>query len=83
VLVDQLRPRSPGEPTPKPIARLAPLFEEARRALLAFESVRWQWIPRHRNGQADTLARAAVGLAPKPHTGPASAKGARRKPRRG
>jgi ribonuclease HI len=28
-----------------------------------------KWVPRHRNGQADALARAALGLPPKPvHT---------------
>ncbi|MFN9725914.1 reverse transcriptase-like protein [Acidovorax sp.] len=73
VLVDQMRPHSPNAPAPRPIARLAPMFEEARRALQRFDTVRWQWIPRHRNGQADALARAAVGLAPKPHSRPRSA----------
>ena len=60
VLVEQL-----GGPPTAPIARLAALFDEARRALQAFHHVRLQWIPRHRNGAADTLARAALGLAPK------------------
>ena len=60
VLVEQL-----GRPDAAPIERLAPLFDEARRALQPFEHVRLQWIPRHRNGAADTLARAALGLAPK------------------
>lgn len=53
-----------------PIARLAALFDEARMLLRTFEQVSLQWIPRHRNGQADALARAALGLplkaAPKP-----------------
>lgn len=53
-----------------PLARLAPLFDEARRVLQGFHSVRLQWIPRHRNGAADTLARAALGLAPKAATPP-------------
>ena len=48
-----------------PIARLAPLFEEARSVLQRFAHVDLQWVPRHRNGAADTLARAALGLAPK------------------
>jgi ribonuclease HI len=52
------------------MARLAPLFDEARRVLQAFHGVRLQWIPRHRNGAADTLARAALGLAPKAATPP-------------
>lgn len=77
VLVEQLRHRRADAPSPKPIARLAGLFDEARRVLQRFDAVRWQWIPRHRNTQADALARAAVGLAPKPLTRPASAARAR------
>ncbi|RZL04402.1 MAG: ribonuclease HI family protein [Rubrivivax sp.] len=57
VLVEQLT-----VPGCKPIARLAPLFDEARSLLSAFEHTRLQWIPRHRNGEADALARAAQGL---------------------
>lgn len=49
-----------------PIVRLASLFDEARALLSAFERVTLQWIPRHRNGEADALARAALGMAPKP-----------------
>jgi ribonuclease HI len=60
LLVDQL-----GALTAAPIARLAPLFEEARSVLQRFAQVDLQWVPRHRNGAADTLARAALGLAPK------------------
>ena len=63
VLVEQLG----GQPT-APIARLAPLLDEARKALHRFPQARVQWIPRHRNGAADTLARAALGLAPKAAT---------------
>lgn len=77
VLVEQMRLHSPASRAPRPITRLAPVFEEARRALQQFESVRWQWIPRHRNGEADALARAAVGLAPKPHARPGSGTNAR------
>ena len=65
VLVEQL-----GAQPAAPMARLAPLFDEARRVLQAFHGVRLQWIPRHRNGAADTLARAALGLAPKAATPP-------------
>jgi ribonuclease HI len=65
VLVEQL-----GVHPAAPIARLAPLFDEARSALDRFHSVRLQWIPRHRNGAADALARAALGLAPKAATPP-------------
>lgn len=46
----------------KPIARLSSLFDEARALLASFEQVSLQWIPRHRNGEADALARAALGL---------------------
>ncbi len=60
VLVAQLG----GQPAP-PIERLALLFDEARGALQRLGHVDLQWIPRHRNGAADTLARAALGLAPK------------------
>jgi len=60
VLVEQL-----GVLAVAPIARLAPLFEEARSVLQRFAHVDLQWVPRHRNGAADTLARAALGLAPK------------------
>jgi len=60
VLVEQL-----GTQAAAPVARLAPLFDEARLALQLFRHMHIQWIPRHRNGVADTLARAALGLAPK------------------
>ena len=63
VLVEQLG----GHPT-TPISRLAMLFDEARQALRQFPQAQVQWIPRHRNGAADTLARAALGLAPKAAT---------------
>ena len=60
VLVAQL-----GAQAAAPIVRLAPLFAEARRVLKQFAQVDLQWVPRHRNGVADTLARAALGLASK------------------
>ena len=60
VLVEQL-----GKQAVAPIERLAPLFDEARRVLQRFAQVDLQWVPRHRNGAADALARAALGLAPK------------------
>ena len=60
VLVEQL-----GNHPKAPIERLATLFDEARQALHQFPQAEVQWIPRHRNGAADTLARAALGLAPK------------------
>lgn len=60
VLVEQL-----GGPGVKPVARLAGLFDEARALLESFEQVSLQWIPRHRNAQADALARAALRKQPK------------------
>jgi ribonuclease HI len=53
----------------EPFLRLAPLFDEVRALLHSFASARLVWIPRHRNREADALARAAVGLVPK---GPAA-----------
>jgi ribonuclease HI len=49
----------------EPFLRLAPLFDEVRALLHSFASARLVWIPRHRNREADALARAAVGLMPK------------------
>ena len=48
-----------------PIARLAPLLAETRHSMQRFAHIDLQWVPRHRNGAADTLARVALGLAPK------------------
>lgn len=48
---------------------IAPLLELVVRteALLArFESVSLEWVPRHRNHDADRLSRAALGLPDKP-----------------
>ena len=64
VLVAQLA----GNDAMPPIARLAGLFDQARAQLVACGDVRVHWIPRHRNGEADALARAALGLAPKAST---------------
>ncbi len=44
-------------PDPKPIARLHPLYEQARSLLRLFDSVQVHWIPRHKNAVADALAR--------------------------
>ena len=60
ILVEQL-----GDALAPPIARLAPLFDEARALLRSFDAATLTWIPRHRNGEADVLARAALGLGPK------------------
>jgi ribonuclease HI len=61
VVVEQV-----GSSTAKPIARLASLFGEARALLNSFDQATLIWIPRHRNAEADALARAALGLARKP-----------------
>jgi ribonuclease HI len=60
VVVEQL-----GDGMTKPIARLASLFDETRALLNTFDHAKLQWIPRHRNGEADELARAALGIPPK------------------
>ena len=60
ILVEQL-----GSTSAKPVARLAALFDEARALLTSFDQARLKWLPRHRNGEADALARTALGLAPK------------------
>ena len=61
ILVEQL-----AAADARPIARLAPLYDDARALLGEFEEARVQWIPRHRNAEADALARAALGMGPKP-----------------
>jgi ribonuclease HI len=63
VLVEQL---APGGHRAAPIVRLAPLVDEVRGLMHALGRVAVRWIPRHRNGPADALARSALGLAPKP-----------------
>ena len=60
VVVQQL-----GSGTAKPIARLATLFDQARDLLHSFDQAKLVWIPRHRNGEADALARAALGIVQK------------------
>lgn len=64
VLVDHLVDAD-GRHAARPIVRLASLFEEARALMACFEQVALCWVPRHRNAQADALARAALGMGPK------------------
>ena len=59
ILVEQLD----GRPA-KPVARLAGLFDQARALLRGFDQFSLHWIPRHRNGEADALARAALAEPP-------------------
>jgi ribonuclease HI len=54
------------------VARLAALFDEARALMGRFERASVHWLPRHRNAEADALARAALGLGPKPAHKPTS-----------
>lgn len=55
ILVEQLQ-----APHPKPIARLSALYAHARTEAQRFTAVEMHWIPRHRNQEADALARAAL-----------------------
>ena len=57
VVVEQV-----GCDTVKPIARLAPVYDEARALLNSFDQATLVWIPGHRNSEADALARAALGI---------------------
>lgn len=48
------------------VMRLQALLHTAGKLMAGFESVTLQWVPRHRNQEADLLARSALGLAAKP-----------------
>lgn len=48
------------------IASLLRLVERTEALLAQFESVSLEWVPRHRNRDADRLSRAALGLPDKP-----------------
>lgn len=48
-----------------PVARLASVYAEAGALLKTFAHASVHWMLRHRNEEADALARAAVGLPPK------------------
>jgi ribonuclease HI len=61
VLLEQLGPPLPRPA--RPIIRLAPLFEQARQRMQGFDELVLQWLPRHRNAEADALARAAHAAA--------------------
>jgi ribonuclease HI len=47
------------------VPRLVPLITRLQDLLSGFEAVALVWIPRHRNGAADRLARQAIGLPEK------------------
>jgi ribonuclease HI len=65
IVVEQLRARPEQAQPVRPIERLTAMFLEARVLIEAFDEVLLTWVPRHRNSQADALARAALGLMPK------------------
>ncbi|MBR0565915.1 ribonuclease HI family protein [Azoarcus sp. L1K30] len=46
--------------------RLKQWVDEALAWMARFEVLELCWVPRHRNGDADRLSRAALGLVPKP-----------------
>ncbi len=69
IVVEQL-----GANPPISVARLTYLFDLARRELACFAYTELCWIPSHRNAQADALARAALGLLPRPPSPPHSHK---------
>jgi len=48
------------------VARLLPLIAAAQAVLATFDEVDVLWVPRHRNRDADRLARQALDLPPKP-----------------
>lgn len=54
------------------IARLRAIVERLRAQLGDFAAVRLEWVPRHRNPDADRLSRAALGLPDKPAPRPIS-----------
>lgn len=47
------------------IPRLAAVYADARAAIDRFEHVAVSWVPRHRNTEADALARAALQSEPR------------------
>lgn len=52
------------------VPRFAPLIAEAQALLSRFDQVTLTWQPRHRNPEADALARGALGLPPSPPPSP-------------
>lgn len=51
-------------------AHLQALVNQAQRLLAGFAKVELTWVPRHRNTEADRLARGALGLIAKPAVAP-------------
>jgi ribonuclease HI len=61
------------------VAHLHTLIRQMQPLLADFDSVRLEWIPRHRNPDADRLSRAALGLPDKPAVSPGVLKKKRRR----
>lgn len=80
VLIECLAPAH-GRPA-KVIDRLAPCLQEAHDALERLDRVEWAWVPRHRNREADALARAALGMSPRGAASAEKVKGRLRKKRK-
>ena len=61
------------------VAHLHTLIRQMQPLLAGFDSVRLEWIPRHRTPDADRLSRAALGLPDKPAVSPGVLKKKRRR----
>ena len=48
------------------IEPLATLVAQIRQQMACFTAIVLRWLPRHRNTEADALARGALGMPPKP-----------------
>ena len=62
----QVRDHLSQAPLPPLPPTLQPWADEARALAKSLPHLTVQWVPRHRNAQADALARQALGLPPKP-----------------
>jgi len=60
------------------VARLHMLIERTQTLIAGFDSVELRWLPRHRNRDADRLARGALGLPDKPAAVPGQGAGRRK-----
>lgn len=78
---DQLDAGSTRPPPPALPPALQAWANEARMLTARLVSFHVRWVPRHRNGPADALARQALGLPPKPVQTPHPRSRARRRGR--
>ncbi len=67
------------DPAAVPILRLAALCDEVRALWRSFDSADLRWIPACRNGEADALARAALGMPPRAPAAPDRRRGKKRR----